>query len=171
VHRDRRQVKNYGSVQCTETGIKKLILRLIYGYAYHIVPLFLVLQPKFLTFFFISHSYNLPMALLREEGGEVDSVAESGRVQEATKRIFLYSNTYPTRCNVTQFIYILKLLYMFWVLLPPIIRSAYNCIYSIWYLSHRYCYLLLSWMSCNSRSSSSSTTAVTQGVPTHPRQL
>jgi len=26
---------------------------------------------------------------------------------------------------------------------PPIIRSAYNCIYSIWYLSHRYCYLLL----------------------------
>jgi hypothetical protein len=26
-----------------------------------------------------------------------------------------------------------------------IIRSAYNCIYSIWYLSHRYCYLSLSW--------------------------
>jgi hypothetical protein len=25
-----------------------------------------------------------------------------------------------------------------------IIRSAYNCIYSIWYLSHRYCYLPLS---------------------------
>jgi hypothetical protein len=31
------------------------------------------------------------------------------------------------------------------VVLPPIIRSAYNCIYSIWYLSHRYCYLPLSW--------------------------
>ena len=29
-------------------------------------------------------------------------------------------------------------------ILPPIIRSAYNCIYSIWYLSHRYCYLPLS---------------------------
>jgi hypothetical protein len=28
-------------------------------------------------------------------------------------------------------------------------RSAYNCIYSIWYLSHRYCYLLLSWKSWN----------------------
>jgi hypothetical protein len=28
-----------------------------------------------------------------------------------------------------------------------IIRSAYNCIYSIWYLSHRYCYLPLSWNS------------------------
>jgi hypothetical protein len=25
---------------------------------------------------------------------------------------------------------------------PPNIRSAYNCIYSLWYLSHRYCYLL-----------------------------
>jgi hypothetical protein len=30
---------------------------------------------------------------------------------------------------------------------PPIIRSAYICIYSIWYLSHRYCYLPLSWKS------------------------
>ena len=45
--------------------------------------------------------------------------------------------------------YIWKLLYMFRVLLPPIIRSVYNCIYSIWYLSHRYCYLPLSWRSWN----------------------
>jgi hypothetical protein len=37
----------------------------------------------------------------------------------------------------------------FGVVLPPIIRSAYNCIYSIWYLSHRYCYLPLSWKSWN----------------------
>jgi hypothetical protein len=58
-------------------------------------------------------------------------------------------NIYPTRCNVTQFTYIWKLLYMFRVALPPIIRSAYNCIYSIWYLSHRYCYLPLSWKSWN----------------------
>ena len=56
-----------------------------------------------------------------------------------------YSNIYPTRCNVTQFIYIWKLLYMFRVVPPPIIRSANNCIYSIWYLSHRYCYLPISW--------------------------
>jgi len=35
-----------------------------------------------------------------------------------------------------------KLLYMFRVVPPPIIRSAYNCIYSICYLSNRYCYLL-----------------------------
>jgi hypothetical protein len=38
---------------------------------------------------------------------------------------------------------------MFGVVLPPIIRSAYSCIYSIWYLSHRYCYLPLSWKSRN----------------------
>ena len=41
--------------------------------------------------------------------------------------------------------YTWKLLYMFRVVPPPIIRSVYNCIYSIWYLSHRYCYLPLSW--------------------------
>ena len=34
-----------------------------------------------------------------------------------------------------------KLLYMFRVIPPPISRSANNCIYSIWYLSDRYCYL------------------------------
>jgi hypothetical protein len=61
--------------------------------------------------------------------------------------IFLY--IYPTRCNVTQNIYIWKLLYMFRVVLPPTIRSAYNCIYSVWYLSHRYCYLPLPWKSWN----------------------
>jgi hypothetical protein len=63
----------------------------------------------------------------------------------------VYSNirVYPTRCNVPQFIYIWKLLYMFQVVLPPIIRGAYNCIYSIWYLSHRYCYLPLSWKRWN----------------------
>jgi hypothetical protein len=38
---------------------------------------------------------------------------------------------------------------MFRLLLPPIIRSAFNCIYSIWYLSDRYCYLPLSWDSWN----------------------
>jgi len=32
---------------------------------------------------------------------------------------------------------------MFRVVSPPIIRSANNCIYSIWYSSHRYCYLPL----------------------------
>jgi hypothetical protein len=39
--------------------------------------------------------------------------------------------------------YIWKLLYMFRVVPPPIIRGANNCIYSIWYLSDRYCYVPL----------------------------
>jgi len=47
--------------------------------------------------------------------------------------------------------FIWKLLYMFRVVPPPIIRSANNCIYSIWYLSQRYCYLPLSWSSWNGR--------------------
>jgi len=34
--------------------------------------------------------------------------------------------------------FIWKLLYMFRVVPPPV-RSANNCIYSIWYLSHHYC--------------------------------
>jgi hypothetical protein len=38
---------------------------------------------------------------------------------------------------------------MFRVVLLPIIRSAYNIIYSIWYFSHLYCYLPLSWKSWN----------------------
>ena len=38
---------------------------------------------------------------------------------------------------------------MFRVVPPPIIRSAYNCIYSIWYLSHHYCYLPLAAGSSN----------------------
>ena len=45
--------------------------------------------------------------------------------------------------------FIWKLLYLFRVVPPPIFKSANNCIYSIWYLSHRYCYLLLSWKSWN----------------------
>jgi len=32
---------------------------------------------------------------------------------------------------------------MFQALLSPIIRSTYNCIYSIWYLSDHYFYLPL----------------------------
>ena len=45
--------------------------------------------------------------------------------------------------------FIWKLLYMFRVVPSPIIRNANNCIYSVWYLSHRYCYLPLSWKSWN----------------------
>jgi hypothetical protein len=34
---------------------------------------------------------------------------------------------------------------MFRVVIPPIIRSPYNCNYSIWHWSNRLCYVLLSW--------------------------
>jgi hypothetical protein len=37
--------------------------------------------------------------------------------------------------------FIWKLIYVFRVVPPPIIRSANRCIYSIWYLSHCYCYV------------------------------
>jgi hypothetical protein len=46
--------------------------------------------------------------------------------------------------------FIWKQLYMFREVTPPIIRSAYNCIYSTCYLSHRYCHLPLSWKYSNS---------------------
>jgi hypothetical protein len=48
----------------------------------------------------------------------------------------------------TVYLY-LETVYMFRVVLESIIKSAYNCIYSIWYLSHCYCYLPLSWKSWN----------------------
>ena len=72
-----------------------------------------------------------------------------GKHSELYSDIYIYIYIYPTRCKVTQFIYFYKLLYMFRVVPPPIIRSTYNCIYRIWYLSSRYCYLSLSWRSWN----------------------
>jgi len=56
-------------------------------------------------------------------------------------RIFQYISNKMQRYTVY---FNLELLYLFRVVPPPIIRSAYNCVYSIWYLSHRYCYLPLS---------------------------
>jgi len=56
------------------------------------------------------------------------------------KTIFQYISNKMQRYTVY---FIWKLLYTFRVVLPPIIRSANNCIYSIWYLSHHYCYLPL----------------------------
>jgi hypothetical protein len=48
--------------------------------------------------------------------------------------ILLGDLTFKGKCivSVTQFIFIWKLLYMFRVVLSPIIRSAYNCTHSIW---------------------------------------
>jgi hypothetical protein len=54
--------------------------------------------------------------------------------------IFQYISHKMQRCTIY---FICKLLYIFRVVPPPIIRSANNYIYSIWYLSDRYCYLPL----------------------------
>ena len=70
------------------------------------------------------------------------------------KRILIYIQQ---RCNITQFIYIWKPLYIFRVVPPPIIRSANNCIYSMWYLSNHYCYLPL--------AAAGSSNRVTKSVP------
>jgi len=67
-------------------------------------------------------------------------------MHELTNLKFKYISNKMQRYTVY---FIWKLLYMFRVVPPPILRSANNCIYSIWYLSHRYCYLPLSWKSCN----------------------
>ena len=65
-------------------------------------------------------------------------------------RIFQYISNKMQRYTVY---FIWKLLYMFRVVPSPIIRSAYNCVYSIWYLSDRYCYLplYLKYLSINSQ--------------------
>jgi len=44
-------------------------------------------------------------------------------------------------------LYFCKLLFIFRVVTPPIIRSTYNCNYCTWHCSNRLCYLPLSWSS------------------------
>jgi len=46
-------------------------------------------------------------------------------------------------------LYFCKSLYMFRVVTPLIIRSTYNCNYSIWHWSNRLCYLPLWWSRWN----------------------
>ena len=74
-----------------------------------------------------------------------EAAALSVRAQRCQSHYF---STTPCTSNKMQrytVYYIWKLLYMFRLVSPPIIRSANNCICSIWYLLHRCCYLLLSW--------------------------
>jgi hypothetical protein len=71
---------------------------------------------------------------------------EKKQEKRQLEEIFQYI---PNKMQRYTVYFIWKLLYMFRVVLPPVIRSAYNCMYSIWYLSHRYCYLPLSWKSWN----------------------
>jgi hypothetical protein len=60
--------------------------------------------------------------------------------------IFQYMSNKMQRYTV--YLYLETDLHVF-VVPPQIIRRAYNSIYSVWYLSHRYCYLPLSWKSWN----------------------
>jgi len=60
-------------------------------------------------------------------------------------------NNCPTRCDYIRLLYFCKLRFMFRVLTPPIIRSTYNCNYSIWHWSNRACHLPLWWRSWNGR--------------------
>jgi hypothetical protein len=54
--------------------------------------------------------------------------------------------------TIYSLLHFCKLLYMFRVVTPPIIRSTYNRNYSIWHWSNRLCYLPLWWRSWNCRS-------------------
>jgi len=56
------------------------------------------------------------------------------------KNILIYIHQDAT---LHSLFYLETALHVFRAVPPPIIRSANNCIHSIWYLSHRYCYLPL----------------------------
>ena len=68
-------------------------------------------------------------------------------VQGFLHRKYIPFGIFPTRSILHSLFISGKLLYMFRVVSPPIIRSTHNCIYRIWYLSNRYCYLPLLWKS------------------------
>jgi len=59
------------------------------------------------------------------------------------------SITVQQDATIYSLLYFCKLLYMFQVDTPPIIRSTYNCNYSIWHWSIHLCYLPLSWRNWN----------------------
>ena len=67
--------------------------------------------------------------------------------------VYIQNNVFQIMTNkmqsLTVFFYLCKLLYMFRADPPPIIRSTQSCIYIIWYVSKRYCYLPLSWKRWN----------------------
>jgi hypothetical protein len=61
------------------------------------------------------------------------------------KTIVSFSIIVQQDATIHSLLYFCKLLFMFRVVTPPIIRSTYNCNYTIWYWSNRLCYLPLSW--------------------------
>jgi hypothetical protein len=110
-------------------------------------------------------SYNLPnftKIITIQWHNVISSLLNSNQIDfkcDNDRKIFLwdefmelvinYVNNCPTICNYIQFIYTCKLLYMFRVVSPPIIRSSYHCIYSIWHYCDRYCNRSLMWLAWN----------------------
>ena len=94
-------------------------------------------------------------------------------IQGSAHRKYIPFDIFSTRCNITQFFLISgKLLYIFWVVSPSIIRSTHNCIYSIWYLANRYCYLPLLWKGWNWFECDVGTVLICFGaVATAPKQI
>jgi hypothetical protein len=72
-------------------------------------------------------------------------VLPPGGYQLQSTNMSFYSNIHPTRCNVKQFILSGNCSTCFgWYLHPSSGGQTNIYMYSIWYLSHRYCYLPLS---------------------------
>jgi len=67
---------------------------------------------------------------------------EFGKTGKKSDPVKLHKNLYleitillhviPTRYSIHRVNFYLTLLYMFWALLSPIVRSTKNCNYSIW---------------------------------------
>jgi hypothetical protein len=55
---------------------------------------------------------------------------------DAIKRLQVVSIIVQQDATIYSLLYFCKLLYVFWVVTPPIIRSTYNCNYSIWHWSN-----------------------------------
>ena len=106
----------------------------------------------------------LLLLLLLLYNSEIYRIVKTSSVISAlfsTKCLFLLNLTFRGPCIVSIFLLIYfqqdatlhslfisgKVLYIFRVVSPPIIRSTPNCIYSIWYMLNRYCYLPLLWKS------------------------
>jgi len=104
--------------------------------------------------FLLKHRWSLPLqfdfiTLDRGNSFFFNVVTRNGESWLFTAEIFTFQYVVSITSILFQYIsnkmqrhtvyYIWKLLYMFRVVPPPITRSANNCIYSIWHLSHRYC--------------------------------
>jgi hypothetical protein len=88
-------------------------------------PLCSVTHPQYTCMFF--HWYETSFLFL----GFLTGDREKGTSRSRVRASWIYVNNCPTRCNYIQFIYVCKLLYMFRVVSPSIIRSSCHCIHTI----------------------------------------